>query len=205
MWLVFFVVILIFGIYFSSIEAKLYNIYLTEKKSNYNVKLIFKLFRFFSIFSINLDNSGIKILGQKILYSQKFKNKRKIDENILELFFKDNNVVLKKFDIIIKIGLIDRALTNIVIVLISSIFPFYIKKRIDRKDLKYNIFPSYNKLLFEMKGNINITIKTSIFVKKFFKNIKSKITHNKNKNYEVKESLKYEWPSHRRAYENSNE
>ena len=87
-------------------------------------------------------------------------------------------------------------LTNLVIILFSSVFPNFIKNRIEPKKVKYKILPDSSKmseesilLNLELTGEIRLSIKSLKIVKLYFENINNKIAHNKNKNYGVKESF----------------
>ena len=203
MWLVFLLLILLsIGIILSSVELKLVNINVSEKKYNFKIIISIKIFSFFKILFFSIDRFGIKIFNKKISI-KKFKMK-KINKEAFELL-KSLNVKLKKVNFNMEVGLVDIFLTNFFIILFSTIFPNLIKGRIKSKNVKYRVLPKYNKFYINFKGKFVISIKLLKLIKFYFKNIKSKNTHNKIKNCNVKESFKYEWTSYRRTYENSDE
>ena len=190
MWLVFLLFIFLLGIVFSNIEINLCNIYLLEKNYNFKISISLKLFGIFKILFVDLDRFGIKFFNKKIFFN-KSNLLKKIDKETFKLL-ENLNIKLKKVNFVLKVGLIDIGLTNIAVVIFSTIFPIYINNRIERKKVKYKILPEYNKLYIDFKGKFIVSMKFFKFIKFYLKNIKTKTTHNKNKNYNVKESLKYE-------------
>ena len=186
MWLVFLLLIFMIGIIFSTLEINLSEIFFQEKKFNFKIIISFKLFGFFKVLFLRLDKNRAKILGEKFNIS-KYKIK-KIDKKVFKLL-KDFDIKFKKVDFICKIGILDIGLTNIVIVLFSSVFPIIIKDRVARKDFNFKVFPEYNKLCFKAKGKFIISLKILTLLKLYFKNKKLKMMHNKSKNYDVKESF----------------
>ena len=186
MWLVFLLLILIIGIIFLTIEINLSEIILTEKSFNFRIIISLKLFGFLKILFFNLDKNRIQILGKKFNIS-KYKIK-KIDKKVFKLL-RDFDIKLKKVVFECKIGILDVGLTNIGVILFSSIFPIIIKNRVSKKDFNFKVLPEYNKLCFRFRGKFIISLKILTLLKLYFKNIKLKMKHNKNKNYDVKESF----------------
>ena len=140
MWLVFLLLILLFGILLSKIEFNLYNLDILEKKIDFKADISLKLFCFLRILSIRINNKEIERFNKKI---PKVKELKKFHINIDRIRFKA------------KIGLLDMGLTNIVIIIFSSVFPNLIKKRIKRKKLKYEIIPDYKNLCFKLERENN--------------------------------------------------
>lgn len=195
MWIVFLLFILIIGILSSTIEANLYKLELTEKKFDLKVVMFFKLFGIIKIARVNFNESEIQILNKKITYKEiieKLKREdikiKKIDFNLVKIFFESININWKKIYFTLKIGLVEMAFTNIVVILFSSLFPFLIKSKTNNKNFKYEVLPDYNNFCIKFNGRIAISVKFNDLIKLYFKNIKPEITHNKNKNYDVKES-----------------
>lgn len=186
MWLVFLLLILLISLIFSSIEINLCKIDVIEKNYNYRIIITLKLFGIFKILFIKLDKNRVMFLGKK-LDVNKYKI-RKIDKELFDLL-KSFKIELKKIDFTCKVGLIDIGLTNLLVILFSSIFPIIVKNRIKKEKFKFKVFPEYNKFCFKFDGKIIISLKTLTIIKLYFKNIKSKMTHNKSKNYNVKESF----------------
>ena len=183
MWLVFLFSILILGIIYSSLEAKIYSINILEKDYNFKVIISFKLFGILKIFSFRLDKIGIHFFSKKIVYKKV--DKEKIDFEL----FKQINLKLKKSYFTLRVGIEDVFLTNIVLVLLSSLIPVYAKEEIKKNNLKYKILPEYNKICLRLDGKINLSVKVFNLIKLYFKNKTLKFTHNKSKNYGVKESF----------------
>lgn len=194
MWLVFLLLIfLLIGIIFSSVEANLYSINVSERNSNFKISVSWKLFGFFTVLLIHLDKFGMKFFNKKILY-KKFMKKleiKKVNKEVLS-FFKGLDIKYKKIYFTLKVGLIDVSLTNIAVVVLSSIVPIFLKNRVKQKNMNYEILPEYHKLDLNFKGKIIISIKSLTLIKLYLKNIKSEMAHTKSKNYNVKESFKYE-------------
>ena len=188
MWLVFFVVCVFMGILLSSIELELVNIDVTEKKCDFKWNILLKIFYFLKIKIFVLDKYGIKFFNKTFLYKNLILNKStfKLNNEIIDLI-KKLNIKINKSEFEIYVGLIDITPTNIAVVMFSSIMPCLLKK--NNKKIKYKILPEYNRLHFKFNGKISISISILNLLKFYFKNIKREITHNKYKNYEVKESL----------------
>lgn len=190
MWLVFLLLIILIGFLYSNVEADLYNIDITEKKIDFKIKIYLKFFGIIKIFSITLDKVGIKVFNKKIAYS-KIISKRdleKINKQSFEIF-KRFDIDFDKINFKLKIGLIDMGITNLIIIVFSSIFPNLVKNRVKRKNLKFEVLPDYKDFCLKLEGKISISIKTLALIKLYFKNIKIENEHNKNKNYGVKESF----------------
>ena len=163
---------------------------MSEKNVDFKVIVSIKLFSVLKVFSFELNRRGIKVFNKNIEY-KKFiteKDLKKINRQTFEII-KKFNIEFDKIYFTLKIGLIDTSLTNVAIVVLSSIFPILIKGKVKRKNVKYEILPNYDKLSLDLKGKINISIKGLTLLKLYFKNIKHKIAHNKNENYGVKVSF----------------
>ena len=178
MWLVFLFLILLIGFWLSRVEICLRNVDISEKNYDYKIDISFKLFGILKLFSLKLDRYGLKIFNKKIPIS--LKNVRKLDKRSLDLL-KDLSLNLKKVKFVLKIGIIDVGLTNIAIVLFSTIFPLFIRKRVKPKNLKYEILPEYNKFCIKFNGKIIVSVRLLNLIKFHFKNKKTEITHTKNK------------------------
>lgn len=189
MWLVFLLLFIVLGIVCSSIELNLYKIELTDKKFDFKLIVEFKLFGLFKILQMKLDRDGVKFLNKIITYKEIKLKAEKDNINISKIDFKVLDINLKKVYFKLKVGLLDIALTNIVIVIFSTIFPLFIKSKVKRKDLRYEIFPEYNKFCLFLNGKISVSIKPKSLIKLYFKNIKKENVQNKSKNYDVKESF----------------
>lgn len=187
MWLVFLFFIILLGITYSSIEVNLYNVSWVEKRFDFKVKLYIKIFGIFKILVFNTTRDGFVFFKNIKKFSSK-KDLKKIYNDYLDIL-KKFNVKIDKINFDLKIGLLDVALTNLALVILSSIIPFVVKDRVKRENLKYKIVPDYNKFCFNLNGKISFSMKTLRFVKLYFKNIKQKNAHNKFKNYGVKESF----------------
>lgn len=177
MWLVFLLFILLVGLFLANIEISLNEINLNRENYNFKIVISLKLFGVFKIVSAKLDRFGIRIFNKKVPVS---KDKiREFDKESFDLL-KDLDLNLKKLKFTLKIGLFDINLTNIAIVIISTIFPFWIR-RAKKKNIKYEILPEYNKVCLYFKGKISVSLKLLRLLKFHFKNKKTEITHNKNK------------------------
>ncbi|MBR2290023.1 MAG: hypothetical protein IJ867_05410 [Clostridia bacterium] len=190
MWLVFLLLIVILGILFSKIEANLYSVQITEKNADFKAVVSLKFFGILKIFNVYLNKTGLRFLNKKIAY-QEIMSKReikKVNKEALEML-KDFQMKLDKIDFTVKIGLMDMTLTNIAIVVLSGVLPVILQNRVKEKNRKYEILPDYQNLCLELKGRITISIKFLVLLKIYFKNRKTEIVHNKNKNERVKESF----------------
>ena len=180
MWLVFLISLLFIGFIFSSIEISLNEIVVTEEKQYFKIIIYFKLFSILKIFFLKLDRYGIKIFNKNIpITREKLKS---IDKGSFDLL-RDLDIKLESVNFVLKVGVIDINLTNIAIVVASTLFPILIRNRIKNKNknLKYEILPEYDKLKFHFNGKISVSVKLLTFIKLHFKNIKSENTHNKRK------------------------
>ncbi len=178
MWLVFLISLLFIGFIFSSIEISLNEIVVTEEKQDFKIIIYFKLFSILKIFFLKLDRYGIKIFNKNIpITREKLKS---IDKGSFDLL-RDLDIKLESVNFVLKVGVIDINLTNIAIVVVSTLFPILIRNRIKNKNLKYEILPEYDKLKFHFNGKISVSVKLLTFIKLHFKNIKSENTHNKRK------------------------
>ena len=163
---------------FSSIEISLNEIVVTEEKQDFKIIIYFKLFSILKIFFLKLDRYGIKIFNKNIpITREKLKS---IDKGSFDLL-RDLDIKLESVNFVLKVGVIDINLTNIAIVVVSTLFPILIRNRIKNKNLKYEILPEYDKLKFHFNGKISVSVKLLTFIKLHFKNIKSENTHNKRK------------------------
>ena len=189
MWLVFLFVILILGIILSKLEIKLSKIYLNEKNFDFEFFVSLKLFYILKILSIRLDKNRIILLGKRLNISKD--EIKKIDKKIFNLI-KSFNIKIRKADFTCKIGVIDIGITNFFVILLSTLFPIFVKNRVKRQNFKFKVLPEYNKFLLNFNGKFIISVNILTLIKLHFKNIKSKIAHNKNKNYEVKEIFENE-------------
>ena len=178
MWLVFLIFLLFIGFIFSSIEISLNEIVVTEEKQDFKIIIYFKLFSILKIFFLKLDRYGIKIFNKNIpITREKLKS---IDKGSFDLL-RYLDIKLESVNFVLKVGVIDINLTNIAIVVVSTLFPILIRNRIKNKNLKYEILPEYDKLKFHFNGKISVSVKLLTFIKLHFKNIKSENTHNKRK------------------------
>ena len=170
MWLVFLLIFFLVGIFYSKIELEIRHIFLSPKEFNFEIKLLFKLWNILPVFKVPLKQIRIQEGNKKLLINFK-------------------NIKFEKIFFTLKIGLDDIFLTNTVIVVIASILPLFFHDKVRRKNIKYEILPEYDKVQVHLLGKIRMSIKTSLLLRNYLKNIKSKIVHNKDKNDEVKESL----------------
>lgn len=195
MWLVFLLLILILGILCSTIEASLYRIELTDKKFDLKLVISLKLYGIIKIVHVDCNENGIKFLNKRITYKEIILKAKEDDLNIKKIsidFFdllKQADLKFKKMYFTLKVGLLEMSLTNIAIIVFSSIFPIFVKSKVKKQNLKYDVLPEYNKILIFLRGKINISVKSLNLIKLYFKNIKPQITHNKIKNCDVKESF----------------
>lgn len=195
MWLVFLLLILILGILCSTIEASLYRIELTDKKFDLKLVISLKLYGIIKILHVDCNENGIKFLNKRITYKEIILKAKEDDLNIKKIsidFFdllKQADLKFKKMYFTLKVGLLEMSLTNIAIIVFSSIFPIFVKSKVKKQNLKYDVLPEYNKILIFLRGKINISVKSLNLIKLYFKNIKPQITHNKIKNCDVKESF----------------
>jgi len=189
MWLVFLLIIVTIGILLAKIEIVLYSVDITEKCMDFNLILYLKLFYFFKILKVRFNRHGLKIINKKIEYKELMSKRdfKRFNRQSFEIF-KRFNINFNKVNFRLKIGLVDMALTNIVIVVFSSVFPNLVKNKVKRKNLNYKIFPDYKNFCVKLDGRISVSIKLLSLIKLYLKNIKLENEHNKNKNYRVKES-----------------
>ena len=197
MWLVFLFLIVILGIVYSKLEVNLYHVVVQEKDWDFNTSIAFKFFGFLTICVFKIDKKYIRFLHFKMPYKKMISKEKmkQINKDALEIL-KKLHLQLDKVNFDLRIKLVDIVLKNLVIILFSSVFPNFIKNRIEPKKVKYKILPDSSKmseesilLNLELTGEIRLSIKSLKIVKLYFENINNKIAHNKNKNYGVKESF----------------
>lgn len=156
MWLVFLLALILIGIIFSRVEVDLREIYITDKDYNFKIIISLKLFGKIRVLFLKLDRFGIKLFGKKLnINTNKIK---KIDKDTFKLL-KDLKLDLEKVNFNLKIGLIDLTLTNLAIVLFSSLFPNLVRNRLKSENLRYEVLPEYNKFYISFKGNFSVTVK----------------------------------------------
>ncbi len=156
MWLVFLLALILIGIIFSRVEVDLREIYITDKDYNFKIIISLKLFGKIKVLFLKLDRFGLKLFGKKLnINTNKIK---KIDKDTFKLL-KDLKLDLEKVNFNLKIGLIDLTLTNLAIVLFSSLFPNLVRNRLKSENLRYEVLPEYNKFYINFKGNFSVTVK----------------------------------------------
>lgn len=190
MWLVFLFLILILLIIISSLELNLYQINIYKKKNDFRADLKIKIFGILKLTIIKFDENEIKVLNYRFKYSKFISKKyiQKINEKTINLI-KMLNIKFDKIFFTLKIGLIDVTLTNFAIIIFSAVFPNFIKNKVKRENIKYDVFPKYNVFCLNLDGRITISFRILKLIKLYFKNIQIKNEHNKIKNYETKESF----------------
>jgi hypothetical protein len=178
MWLVFcFIGFIILGIIFSKIEITLKNIVLNQTKQDFLIELKILFFGFIKICTVNFKNNEFIIYGKRISYKQILSSK---EFKRLKLDFKKTNFneVINNFKklkpkisivkFLLKIGFGEMFLTQIFIVIISTILPLLTRLKIfeiNFKKIDYRILPEFNKLGLEFSGKLNIEFKTFEIIK----------------------------------------
>ena len=188
MWLVFLSFFFLVGIFYSKIELNVKYIFISPKDVHAEIPVWFKWWGILPVFKLYLNQAGIRIGNYEISYG-KLISKRKMTVFNRKLLENWKHIKFDKLIFTLKIGLEDAFLTNIVIVVLSTTLPFLIYGKVKRKNVKYEILPEYDKVQLQLLGEIKISLTISQLLKHDWQNIKSKMTHNKNKNDEVKENF----------------
>lgn len=189
MWLVFLLILFCILWIFSNIEIDLKNIDISKKSMNFKIIIYLNLLFIFKFEILKFDKYKYRFFFEKYFHNElKSKTDIKYIKNIIFEIIKKFNIKLKKANFVLKIGLIDMSLTNIAIVVFSSLFSIYLKNNYKLPKIQYKVFPNYNNFIINFQGNISVSFKTIKLIKYYFLNIKRINTNNKLKNYKVKES-----------------
>ena len=202
MFLVFSFFVFFLIIIYSKTEIDLYYINIKKNKINVNAKIYITFFKIIKFAIVKFESNTIKILFKKIDFKKikirtSFKTYKEKIYKIKNFKFKFESVLFN-----LKIGLINRNITNLAIVIISCIFPIFLRNRLNNKVVKYKIFPNYEDLCLELNGKISVSIENIELFKSLLKYIKIRFEHNNNKNSKEKESFENEWASYWKSYEN---
>ena len=193
----FIIVILIFIIIFSKIRIEIVNFrFLSNapKHLNKDYSMIFKIciLKYIPLIKFKITEKQVKKLKikQKIENINIQKLEKDLSVNKIKEILKKHKFIIKKLKLKIEIGTENSAFTAMIVVLISTIISFFLKKKIENhKKQKFNVKP-----LFINKNLINIDF-SGIFEMKLIHIIN--IIYILNRKEGVKN---YERTSNRRSY-----
>jgi len=172
MWLVFlFLILIVLQILFLRVNIVLKNIVINKNSKDFKIDIDFMLFGIIRIFCVHLNKYGVKFLNKKFKY-ENFISKEKIEHlklDIEKLDFKQPLKVIKDMKIKIstakfslKLGLGEIFLTNIFVVIVSSLISglcAIIGVKANLKNIDYKILPEFNKMNLEFKGNFILSFR----------------------------------------------
>lgn len=190
MWLVFlFLILILLGIVFFRIEIVLKKIVLNKNTQDFKLNINFMFFGFIKVFCVHLDKEGIKFFNKKILY-ENLMSKEKFEHlklDIEKVGFKETLQIIKELKLKIntakfslRLGLGEIFLTNILVVIVSSLISvLYGIKGIEvkLKNINYKVLPDFNKVSLLFEGRFCLSFKGFEVIKLFFKNYYGKKKH----------------------------
>lgn len=167
MWLVFlFLLLILLGIIFSSINITLKRIEISLKDFDFNIEISFWLFKFIKVINIKLDKSWLTVVGKKIRIDKLRKDKLSFKK--LLKFIKDLDFNLSEVDFNLNIGSANATLTILLVVVISTLTTIVLEKNKLKKS-NYKILPEFNKFEVLFKGKIKFKLRTIKILKMWYK------------------------------------